>query len=86
VTRIVPISAAKAAPIRPRDHQPASTGPSSRVTDSTTTLATALSAPKREKAGIGLQRQHHAREHRGQRDDGKREERDLEEGRRNSRG
>ena len=49
VTRIVPISAAIAAPIRPATISPASTGPSSRTTDSTTTPAIALSALKREK-------------------------------------
>ena len=38
VTRIVPISAAIAAPIRPETIRPARTGPSSRVTDSTTTV------------------------------------------------
>ncbi len=47
VTRMVPISAAIAAPTRPATISPASTGPSSRVTDSTTRLATALSAEKR---------------------------------------
>jgi len=49
VTRMVPISAAMAAPTRPATISPARTGPSSRVTDSTTTLATAPSAEKREK-------------------------------------
>ena len=49
VTRIVPISAAIAAPMRPATISPASTGPSSRVIDSTTTLATAPSAEKRAK-------------------------------------
>ena len=49
VTRIVPNSAAIAAPIRPATISPASTGPSSRVTDSTTREATALWAEKREK-------------------------------------
>ena len=49
VTRMVPISAAMAAPMRPATISPASTGPSSRVTDSTTRLAIALSAEKREK-------------------------------------
>ena len=49
VTRMVPISAAKAAPIRPATISPASTGPNSRVIDSTTTFATAPSALKRAK-------------------------------------
>ena len=49
VTRMVPISAAIAAPTRPATINPASTGPSSRVTDSTTTFATAPSAEKRAK-------------------------------------
>jgi hypothetical protein len=49
VTRIVPISAAIEAPTRPATISPASTGPSSRVIDSTTIVATALSASKREK-------------------------------------
>src|SRR5574341_2354688 len=49
VTRIVPISAAMAAPIRPATMSEAITGPSSRVTDSTTTVATAPSAEKRLK-------------------------------------
>ncbi len=49
VTRMVPISAAMAAPMRPATISPAITGPSSRVTDSTTTVATALSAEKRAK-------------------------------------
>ncbi len=48
VTRMVPISAAIAAPTRPATISPASTGPSSRTTDSTTMLATALSALNRE--------------------------------------
>ena len=47
VTRIVPISAAIAAPIRPATISPASTGPNSRVMDRTTTSATAPSAEKR---------------------------------------
>ena len=49
VTRMVPISAAIAAPARPATISPASTGPSSRVTESTTSEATALSAAKRER-------------------------------------
>jgi hypothetical protein len=49
VTRMVPISAAMAAPMRPATISPASTGPSSRVTESTTTEAIAPSALKRAK-------------------------------------
>ena len=49
VTRIVPISAAIEAPMRPATISPASTGPSSRVIESTTTIATAPSAWKRAK-------------------------------------
>ena len=49
VTRMVPISAAMAAPTRPATIRPAITGPSSRVIDSTTTLGIALSALKRAK-------------------------------------
>ena len=49
VTRMVPSSAAMAAPTRPATIRPASTGPSSRVMDSTTRLATALSALKRDR-------------------------------------
>ena len=49
VTRIVPISAAMAAPTRPATISPARTGPSSRVIEMTTTLATAPSAEKRAK-------------------------------------
>ena len=49
VTRIVPISAAIEAPTRPATISPASTGPSSRVIDRTTIVATALCASKREK-------------------------------------
>ncbi len=48
VTRMVPISAAIAAPTRPATISPASTGPSSRVIDSTTSEATALSAENRD--------------------------------------
>ena len=48
VTRMVPISAAMAAPMRPATIRPASTGASSRVIDSATMDATALSALKRE--------------------------------------
>ena len=43
VTRMVPISAAMAAPIRPATMRPASTGASSRVTDSTTIFETEAS-------------------------------------------
>ena len=46
---MVPISAAMEAPIRPDTIKPASTGPSSRVIESTTTLATAPSALNRAK-------------------------------------
>jgi hypothetical protein len=49
VTRMVPISAAIAAPMRPATISPASTGPSSRVTLRMTTEAMALSALKRAK-------------------------------------
>ena len=49
VTRIVPISAAIAAPIRPATIRADKTGASSRVTEIRTTVATALSAPKRAK-------------------------------------
>ena len=49
VTRIVPISAAIAAPTRPATMRPASTGPSSRVSETTTTLGIADSAEKRAK-------------------------------------
>ena len=49
VTRMVPISAAIAAPIRPATIKPASTGPSSRVIETTTTWGMALSAEKRAK-------------------------------------
>ena len=49
VTRIVPISAAIAAPMRPATISAAITWPNSRVTESTTTVAVALAAPKREK-------------------------------------
>ena len=49
VTRMVPISAAIEAPMRPATMSPARTGPSSRVTDSTTTVATVSSAEKRAK-------------------------------------
>ncbi len=49
VTRMVPISAAIAAPTRPATMSPASTGASSRTTESTTMPAIALSALKREK-------------------------------------
>ena len=49
VTRMVPSSAAIAAPTRPATISPASTGPSSRVTDSTTRLATAPWAENRAK-------------------------------------
>ena len=80
VTRMVPISAAIAAPMRPATISPASTGPSSRVIDSTTTLAIALSRREPGKAGVGLQRQHHAGEDRGQRHDGQAEIADLEQG------
>ena len=48
VTRMVPSSAAIAAPTRPATIRPASTGPSSRTTESTTMEDTALSALKRE--------------------------------------
>ena len=47
VTRIVPISAAIAAPTRPATISPVMTGPNSRVTDSTTTVAIAPAALKR---------------------------------------
>ena len=43
------ISAAIDAPIRPATISPAKTGPNSRVTDSTTTVATVSSAEKRAK-------------------------------------
>ncbi len=49
VTRMVPISAAIAAPMRPATISAAITGPSSRVIDSSTTVATAPCAAKREK-------------------------------------
>ena len=50
VTRMVPISAAIAAPMRPATIRPASTGPSSRVIDSTTTVGDgAFGADKRAK-------------------------------------
>jgi len=49
VTRMVPISAAIAAPMRPATMRPASTGPSSRVSETTTTFGMALSAEKRAK-------------------------------------
>ena len=45
VTRMVPISAAMAAPMRPATIRPEKTGASSRVTEISTTEATALSAP-----------------------------------------
>ena len=45
---MVPISAAIAAPTRPATISPASTGPNSRVTDSTTKDAMALSAENRD--------------------------------------
>jgi hypothetical protein len=46
---MVPISAAIDAPMRPATIKPAITGPSSRVIDNTTTVATAPSAEKRAK-------------------------------------
>jgi hypothetical protein len=46
---MVPISAAIDAPTRPATMRPASTGPSSRVIDTMTTLGMALSAEKRAK-------------------------------------
>ena len=49
VTRMVPISAAIAAPTRPATIRPARTGPSSRVIETTTTLGIADSAEKRAK-------------------------------------
>ena len=49
VTRMVPISAAMEAPTRPATMRPASTGPSSRVMETTTTFGMALSAEKRAK-------------------------------------
>ena len=49
VTRMVPISAAKAAPMRPATISAASTGPSSRVRLMTTTLAMVDCALKRAK-------------------------------------
>ena len=49
VTRMVPSSAAIAAPMRPATIRPAITGPSSRQIDSTTTLGIAVSALKRAK-------------------------------------
>ncbi len=50
VTRMVPISAAIEAPMRPATIRPAITGPNSRVMPSTTTCAMALSPPvRREK-------------------------------------
>ncbi len=49
VTRMVPSSAAMAAPTRPATIRPASTGPSSRVSETTTMVGMALSAWKREK-------------------------------------
>ena len=49
VTFIVPISAAIAAPARPATINPANTGASSLVIDSTTTLGMALSAENLEK-------------------------------------
>ena len=48
VTRIVPISAAIAAPTRPATIRPAITGPSSRTTESTTMSAIADWALNRE--------------------------------------
>ena len=66
VTRMVPSSAAMAAPTRPATIRPASTGPSSRVSETTTMVGMALSAWKREKPVIALQRQHHAGEDGGQ--------------------
>jgi len=49
VTRMVPISAAIAAPTRPATMSAVSTGPSSRVSDTTTTLGMADSAENRAK-------------------------------------
>ena len=69
VTRMVPISAAMAAPMRPATMRPASTGPSSRAIEITTTFGIALGVEARE-AGIALQRQHHPGEDRGQPDHG----------------
>ena len=47
--RCLEISAAMEAPMRPATINPAKTGPSSRVTDSTTTVATVSSAENRAK-------------------------------------
>ncbi len=49
VTRMVPISAAIAAPTLPATMRAASTGPSSRVSDTTTMLGMADLAEKRAK-------------------------------------
>ena len=57
VTRMVPISAAMAAAMRPATIRPAITGPSSRVMPSTTMLERSTSAPKRLPPMIDLQRQ-----------------------------
>ena len=80
VTRMVPISAAMAAPMRPATIRPASTGPSSRVIDSTTTIGDRALGGEAGEAGIGLQRQHHAGEDRGQRHHRQAEIADLQQG------
>ena len=74
---MVPISAAMAAPTRPATMRPASTGPSSRVSDTTTTLGMAAFGGEAGEAGVALQRQHHAGEDGGQADHGQRVVADL---------
>ena len=66
VTRMVPISAAMAAPMRPATIRPASTGPSSRVSEMTDDVGDGGFGIEAGEAGIALQRQHHAGEDRGQ--------------------
>ena len=75
---MVPISAAIEAPTRPATIRPASTGPSSRVTDRTTMVGIALDGLEAGEAGVALQRQHHAGEDRGQADHRQRIEADVE--------
>ena len=78
VTRMVPISAAMAAPMRPATIRPASTGPSSRVIEMHDHVGDRRLGVEAREAGVALQRQHHAGEDRGQADDRQRVVADLD--------
>ena len=78
VTRMVPISAAIAAPTRPATIRPASTGPELAGQRHHDDVGDGRFGGEAGEAGVALQRQHHAGEDRGQPDHRQRVVADLQ--------